>query len=154
MIAVCSHGGLARHCRRLRPGWMLSILGASDGLAWPLHEPRERHLRVACDDIQVPARGMVVPGRAHVEEMLAFLGRWDREAPLLVHCRAGTSRSTAAAPAATSSCCRPRWAEADPAKIRSRQRSRVSRRAKRCLDRISRPAGPLPRWPASRMVRA
>jgi adenylate cyclase len=97
MIAVCSHGGLARHCRRLRPGWMLSILGASDGLAWPLHEPRERHLRVACDDIQVPARGMVVPGRAHVEEMLAFLGRWDREAPLLVHCRAGTSRSTAAA---------------------------------------------------------
>jgi predicted protein tyrosine phosphatase len=29
--------------------------------------------------------------------LLAFLGRWQRASPLLIHCRAGIGRSTAAA---------------------------------------------------------
>jgi predicted protein tyrosine phosphatase len=32
-----------------------------------------------------------------VREILAFIGAWDREAPILIHCWAGISRSTATA---------------------------------------------------------
>jgi predicted protein tyrosine phosphatase len=32
-----------------------------------------------------------------VRELIAFVGRWDRQRPIVVHCYAGISRSTAAA---------------------------------------------------------
>ena len=35
--------------------------------------------------------------RAHLEELLGFVRGWDRAAPMLIHCFAGVSRSTAAA---------------------------------------------------------
>ena len=35
--------------------------------------------------------------RSHVEQVLAFGRRWDRSAPLVIHCYAGISRSTASA---------------------------------------------------------
>jgi len=41
--------------------------------------------------------GMILPGRRHVEELLAFALRWERAAPMVIHCFAGISRSTAAA---------------------------------------------------------
>jgi predicted protein tyrosine phosphatase len=41
--------------------------------------------------------GGVVPESSHVAELIAFGKTWDRTAPLLVHCWAGISRSTAAA---------------------------------------------------------
>ena len=40
---------------------------------------------------------MVPPGRVHVESLLEFAASWDRSKPLVVHCFAGISRSTAAA---------------------------------------------------------
>jgi predicted protein tyrosine phosphatase len=41
--------------------------------------------------------GHILPGHDHVTRLLAFARRWDRRAPLVVHCYAGVSRSTAAA---------------------------------------------------------
>ena len=40
---------------------------------------------------------MTPPGENHVRKLLDFARSWDRRAPLLVHCFAGISRSTAAA---------------------------------------------------------
>ena len=40
---------------------------------------------------------MVHPGSEHVERILAFVRQWDRSAPMVVHCLAGISRSTATA---------------------------------------------------------
>ena len=40
---------------------------------------------------------MTAPADHHVETLLAFARAWDRRAPLLIHCFAGVSRSTAAA---------------------------------------------------------
>src|SRR5262249_50684307 len=37
------------------------------------------------------------PGEGHVGELIRFVQEWDRGAPLVVHCYAGISRSTAAA---------------------------------------------------------
>ena len=57
----------------------------------------ERHLFVAVSDIVTETEGHVLPSEAHVASLLEFVKRWDREHPLLIHCFAGVSRSTAAA---------------------------------------------------------
>ena len=44
--------------------------------------------------------GFVVPSEAHIAQVLDFVRRWDRNAPLVIHCWAGVSRSTASAFAA------------------------------------------------------
>jgi predicted protein tyrosine phosphatase len=48
-------------------------------------------------DITEPLAGYAMPAETHVANLLAFARAWDREAPLLIHCYAGVSRSTAAA---------------------------------------------------------
>jgi predicted protein tyrosine phosphatase len=55
------------------------------------------HLFVGISDIVEPLEGHVLPAQSHVEELLAFASRWDRTKPLVIHCYAGVSRSTAAA---------------------------------------------------------
>jgi predicted protein tyrosine phosphatase len=62
----------------------------------PSIEP-ERHLRLAMNDITEPHEGLVLPCEAHVADLVEFALRWDRKSPLLIHCWAGISRSTAAA---------------------------------------------------------
>ena len=58
---------------------------------------QDRHLRLHLHDVHEHAPGQVAPAPAHVSELLSFLGRWQRAAPLLIHCRAGIGRSTATA---------------------------------------------------------
>jgi predicted protein tyrosine phosphatase len=57
----------------------------------------ERHLRLAMNDICEPQPGLVLPCESHVSDLIRFALVWDRKAPLLIHCWAGISRSTAAA---------------------------------------------------------
>ena len=42
----------------------------------------------------------MLPGEIHMRRLLDFVAAWDRGSPLLIHCYAGVSRSTAAAYAA------------------------------------------------------
>jgi predicted protein tyrosine phosphatase len=56
-----------------------------------------RHLTLCMNDISEPRPGLVVPCESHVSELIAFARGWDQQAPLLIHCWAGISRSTAAA---------------------------------------------------------
>ncbi len=57
----------------------------------------DNHLKLAMNDISAPAAGYATPGRLHVEQLLDFVSRWPQTSPLLIHCWAGISRSTAAA---------------------------------------------------------
>ncbi len=57
----------------------------------------DRHLRLAMNDICEPQPGLVLPCETHVADLVGFARDWDRQAPLLIHCWAGISRSTAAA---------------------------------------------------------
>jgi predicted protein tyrosine phosphatase len=57
----------------------------------------DRHLRLAMNDICEPQPGLVLPCESHVSDLVKFALDWDRKAPLLIHCWAGISRSTAAA---------------------------------------------------------
>jgi len=55
------------------------------------------HLLLDMDDISSPIDGYVLPGKEHVTKLVEFVTQWDRTAPLVVHCYAGISRSTAGA---------------------------------------------------------
>jgi predicted protein tyrosine phosphatase len=55
------------------------------------------HLRIACNDIVEPREGLVCPHDGHVGDLIAFARAWDHEGPLVIHCWAGISRSTAGA---------------------------------------------------------
>ncbi len=57
----------------------------------------EHHLRVGFSDIVAPLEGHLPPGEAHVRSVLDFVSVWPRERPMVIHCYAGISRSTAAA---------------------------------------------------------
>ena len=57
----------------------------------------DNHLLLDMDDISDPLDGYVLPCAEHVEKLISFIGGWDRTAPLVVHCFAGISRSTAGA---------------------------------------------------------
>ena len=76
----------------------LATLG-SPGLAVERPEiiAPEHHLRVGFSDIVAPLEGHLPPTDAHVRAVLDFAAAWNRERPLLLHCYAGISRSTAAA---------------------------------------------------------
>jgi len=56
-----------------------------------------RHLRLSLADVDVPTDAHVSPEAEHVRELLRFARAWDRREPMLIHCYAGVSRSTAAA---------------------------------------------------------
>jgi predicted protein tyrosine phosphatase len=56
-----------------------------------------RHLRLSFHDIHLPAAGQILPAPVHVRELLGFLAAWGGTGTILVHCRAGIGRSTAAA---------------------------------------------------------
>lgn len=58
---------------------------------------RDNHLVLRIDDILAPAEGYTAPLADHIETLLQFVARWDRRAPMVFHCYAGISRSTAAA---------------------------------------------------------
>ncbi|WP_297296866.1 protein tyrosine phosphatase [uncultured Methylovirgula sp.] len=57
----------------------------------------ERHLHVAISDICEATEGHVLADAGHVETLIDFVRAWDRAQPLVIHCFAGVSRSTAAA---------------------------------------------------------
>ena len=55
------------------------------------------HLCLRMHDIAEAQEGMTPPGEVHVRSLLDFARSWDRAAPLVIHCYAGISRSTASA---------------------------------------------------------
>lgn len=73
----------------------------------PSHEPviiegieANNHLRLGFNDIAVAVEGLVCPTADHAAGLMTFIESWPRQRPILIHCWAGISRSTAAAYAA------------------------------------------------------
>ena len=57
----------------------------------------ERHLTLAISDIVAPTPGQTLADETHIDDLIGFVCDWDRAEPMLIHCFAGVSRSTAAA---------------------------------------------------------
>ena len=60
----------------------------------------KNHLHIDVDDINCPVDGYSHPCEDHVARLMHFVTSWDRSAPMVIHCYAGISRSTASAYAA------------------------------------------------------
>ena len=78
------------------PSHLVSLLSAQYMIDTPEGFPAERHLRLALHDIADP-QGDQAPAREHVDRLIQFGRGWGAKAPMLVHCWAGVSRSTASA---------------------------------------------------------
>lgn len=97
-LQVCPLSRLAATADACGAGHLMTLLSPGGvEAARPRGIPPARHLVVGVSDIVAAREGFVQPDTCHVAEMLAFFRSWDQQAPLLIHCYAGVSRSTAAA---------------------------------------------------------
>jgi predicted protein tyrosine phosphatase len=76
---------------------MLTVINAGTPVERPREIAEEDHLFLGFNDIAMPMEGMTLPGESHVRAILDFAREWDRADPMIVHCFAGISRSTASA---------------------------------------------------------
>jgi predicted protein tyrosine phosphatase len=100
MIHVCSLAALPETVRSTGASHVLTVMANVDQVQRPQSVLPANHLKVQMDDITEQMDGFVAPTDAHIEKVLNFVRGWDRSAPLVVHCYAGISRSTASAFAA------------------------------------------------------
>jgi predicted protein tyrosine phosphatase len=100
MLHVCSLAELHPTVKAIGASHVVTIMANVDQVQRPPSVLEANHLRVSVDDITEAVDGFVAPNETHVERVLAFVRGWDRRAPLVVHCYAGISRSTASAFAA------------------------------------------------------
>lgn len=83
--------------RVAKPSHLITLLGHDSIDDAPKFADAQRHLKVLVHDINEPGEGLIHPTEAMIEDILAFGRTWNGEAPMLVHCWAGVSRSSAAA---------------------------------------------------------
>ncbi len=97
MIHVCSLAALHDTVATTGARHVLTVMGNISKVMRPPTVLEANHLMISMDDITEPADGFVAPSSEHIDRVLEFVRRWDRAAPLVVHCYAGISRSTASA---------------------------------------------------------
>jgi predicted protein tyrosine phosphatase len=100
MIHVCSLAALPATVKATGASHVLTVMANVDQVQRPESVLAANHLKVQMDDITEQLDGFVAPNEKHIEQVLNFVRGWDRSAPLVVHCYAGISRSTASAFAA------------------------------------------------------
>jgi predicted protein tyrosine phosphatase len=100
MIHVCSLSRLNETVEDTGARHVVSLIGDEARLERPTGIAPENHLWLKLHDISTPLDGYIMPGEEHVADLINFVRGWDRRAPLVVHCFAGISRSTASAYAA------------------------------------------------------
>lgn len=94
-ILVCPLSQVDAQIKAHKPARIVSLLDPDT--PFPHTGYAERHLRIAVHDVEADAPGWMAPDPSHVERLLHFVFEWDGRGPLLIHCHAGISRSTASA---------------------------------------------------------
>ncbi len=96
-IHVCSLARIAAVVEETGASHLVTLITEGTEVPRPAAIVPERHLFLAMHDITEAMDGMVLPSPKHVEDYLTFVEAWERDNPMVVHCFAGISRSTAAA---------------------------------------------------------
>lgn len=94
-LHVCPLSRLHDTVAETRASHLVTLMGTGAKMERPAGIAAERHLVIGVNDIVEPMDGHVLAGEEHVGRLLAFVRAWPREAPLVIHCWAGISRSTA-----------------------------------------------------------
>ena len=96
-LYVCPLSRLAETVSQSGARHVVTLITNPDLVVRPAEILADAHLVISIHDICEPAEGMVCPSAEHVSAFLRFFESWDRGSPVVVHCYAGISRSTAAA---------------------------------------------------------
>jgi predicted protein tyrosine phosphatase len=88
---------VAHVVRSRAPSHVVSLLDPETPFPTAPRAANARHLQVGVHDITSHFDGWHAPQETHVRDILRFVEDWDRAQPMLVHCYAGISRSTATA---------------------------------------------------------
>jgi predicted protein tyrosine phosphatase len=97
MIVVTPLQHLDATIARHQPSHVLTLLSPGHEESTRREPPFERHLQLFFHDITEARAGLIAPDRESVGAVLDFAQSWTGPRPLLVHCWAGISRSSAAA---------------------------------------------------------
>ena len=100
-VYVCPLSRLGETVERSGASHVVTMINDGTPVARPPAVAEDDHLFLGFNDISTPVEGMTLPAQDHLDTYLEFLHRWDRARPLVVHCWAGVSRSTAGAFTAT-----------------------------------------------------
>ena len=97
MIIVCGLNAVQGLVDTHAVGRVVSLLGPDT-----LHHDfkgiaADQHLKLTFHDVVEMMSGFTAPRATDAEKMIEFIEDWDRARPLLIHCWAGISRSTASA---------------------------------------------------------
>ncbi len=96
-LHVCSLALIGETVSQTGARSLMTLLSPGTSVERPPEILPERHLYIAVSDILIPIPGQTAPDEKHLAELLAFVRAWDRAEPMVIHCFAGVSRSTAAA---------------------------------------------------------
>lgn len=80
-----------------RPSHLVTLLSPEYMIETPVQFSTAQHLRLPLNDVTEAWGSDSPPARHHIEHLIEFERGWNAEAPMLVHCWAGVSRSMAAA---------------------------------------------------------
>ena len=97
MIHVCPLARLHETVETTGARHVVTLLKHTDRVERPRSVLPANHLILGMDDITVPMDGYIIPCDEHVTALITFVRGWDRARPLVLHCYAGISRSTAGA---------------------------------------------------------
>jgi len=96
-VYVCPLSQVAATVASANASHLVSLINDTTLVVRPESIVEENHLFLGMNDIVEAQDGMILPGEEHVSRLIGFASRWDRSRPIVVHCYAGISRSTAGA---------------------------------------------------------
>ena len=96
-IIVCSLDDMGDVVANVSAGQLVSLINGQMMPPTPVTLDQNQHLKLSMNDIENPVSGQVTPSTQHVEQLVEFTLQWDQQHPMVIHCWAGISRSTAAA---------------------------------------------------------
>src|SRR6185312_2295028 len=76
---------------------VITLLSPEHMIETPNGFPSDRHLRLGMHDVPDAWASDAAPCADHVDSLIKFGRGWQADAPMIVHCWAGVSRSMAAA---------------------------------------------------------
>ena len=96
-VYVCPLSRLDEIVARSGASHVVTLINPGTPVVRPASVAEDRHLFIGVNDITDPIDGMILPDHDHLDRYLDFLRAWDRKRPMVIHCWAGVSRSTAGA---------------------------------------------------------
>lgn len=96
-IIVCPLSLVPATVEAHQPSHLITLLDPDHEIDTPAPLTADRHLKIGVNDIADPTDGLLLADEEMVQRILDFGATWDESQPIVIHCWAGISRSTATA---------------------------------------------------------